>query len=168
MRYTLSLTSILLALSILTAPAADSARPDFSGVWELDAAKSEGLPPDVKQTMTVKQTADRLEVDLKVIGPQGDRTVTDTYTLDGKPGEFTPAMLGGGTAKKGKRTATWSADKSGMDVAEEADVETPEGTDTIKGKRTWRLSENGKVLTVEIDLAGKNGPLKGKRVFRKQ
>ena len=43
MRYTFSLTSFLLALSILTAPAADPARPDFSGRWELDAAKSEGL-----------------------------------------------------------------------------------------------------------------------------
>lgn len=36
-----------------------------------------------------------------------------------------------------------------MDVIEEAEVETPERFDTIKGKRTWRLSEGGKVLTIE-------------------
>ena len=168
MRYTLSLTSILLALSILTAPAADPARPDFSGRWELDAAKSEGVPPETKQSMTVKQTGDRLEVVTKITGPQQDRTVNDTFALDGKPAEFTPAMLAGGTAKKGTRTASWSADGSGMDVIEEAEVETPEGFDTIKGKRTWRLSEGGKVLTIEIDLAGEKAAMKGKRIYQKQ
>ena len=168
MRYTISLTSILLALSILNAPAADPARPDFSGRWELDAAKSEGIPPDTKQTMTVKQTGDRLEVETKITGPQ-DRTVNDTYTVDGKQTDFTPAMLAGGTAKNGLRTASWSADGNGMDVLEQADVETPQGADKLKGKRTWRLSEDGKVLTIEIDLVGDSGrEIKGKRVYRKQ
>lgn len=167
MRIQISLTSILLALSILTAPAADPARPDFSGRWELDAAKSEGVPPDTKHSMTVKQTGDRLEVVTKITGAQ-DRTVNDIFTLDGKPAEFTPAMLAGGTANNGTRTASWSADGRGMDVIEQADVETPQGADTIKGKRTWRLSEGGKVLTIEIDLAGEKGPIKGKRVYQKQ
>ena len=169
MRSTISLTSFLLTLSILVAPAALAAHPDFSGRWELDAAKSEGLPPDMKQSMTVKQTGDKLETETKISSPQGDRTVNDRYTLDGKPAEFTPALMGGGgTAKKGTRTASWSADGNGMDVVEEAELETPEGADTIKGKRTWRLSDGGKVLTIEIDLGGKNGPMKSKRVYRKQ
>ena len=167
MRHTFSLATILLAFSILTAPAADPARPDFSGRWELDAAKSEGVPPDTKHSMTVKQRGDRLEVETKISGQQ-ERTVNDTYTVNGKPAEFTPAMLAGGTAKKGTRTASWSADGKGMDVIEEAEVETPEGADTIKGKRTWRLSEGGKVVTIEIDLAGDKGPIKGKRVYQKQ
>jgi hypothetical protein len=168
MRHTFCLISILVGLSISIAPAADPARPDFSGRWELDAAKSEGLPPDMKQSMTVKQTGDRLEVETKISGPQGDRTVNDSYALDGKAAEFTPALIGAGKTKKGTRTASWSADGAGIDVTEEADVETPEGADTIKGKRTWRLSEGGKVLTIEIDLAGERGPIKGKRVYRKQ
>jgi hypothetical protein len=168
MRITISLASLLFALSILTAPAADPARPDFSGRWELDGAKSEGVPPDTKQSMTVKQIGDRLEVVTKITGPQQDRTVNDTFTLDGKPAEFTPAMLAGGKAKNGIRTATWSADGKGMDVLEQADVETPQGADKIKGKRIWRLSEGGKVLTIEIDLAGEKGPIKGKRVYQKQ
>lgn len=168
MRYILSLISILVALSIINARAANPARPDFSGRWELDAAKSEGLPPEMKQSMTVKQTGDRLEVETKITAPQ-DRTINDTYTLDGKPAEFTPAMLGGGKAKKGIRTSSWSADGAGLDIIEEAEVETPDGgADTIKGKRIWRLSEGGKVLTIEIDLAGEKGAIKGKRVYRKQ
>ena len=167
MRSTFFLTSIVLALSILTA-SADAVPPDFSGQWELDAAKSEGLPPGTKQSMTVKQSSDRLEVETKITGPQGDRTVNDTYVLNGKPAEFTPAMIGGGKAKKGSRTASWSADGTGMDVTEEAEVETSDGADTIKGKRTWRLSDDGKVLTIEIDLAGEQGAMKGKRVYQKQ
>jgi hypothetical protein len=169
MRITFSLASLLFALSILPAPAADPARPDFSGRWELDAAKSEGLPPETKQSMTVKQTGDRLEVETTISGPQPDRIINDTYALDGKPAEFTPAMLGGGKAKKGTRSASWSADGSGMDIVEEAEVETSEGAaDTIKGKRTWRLSEGGKVLTIEIDLTGKGGAIKSKRVFNRK
>jgi hypothetical protein len=169
MRYTISLTSFLLGLSILIAPAAAPARPDFSGRWELDAAKSEGLPPDMKQSMLVKQAGERIEVETKISGPQGDRTVSDTYAVDGKPVEFNPAMLvGGGKAKTGTRSASWSADGSGMDVTEEAQVENSEGTDTIKGKRTWRLSEDGKALTIEIDLTGQKGAIKSKRVYRKQ
>jgi hypothetical protein len=168
MRYTFSLITILFALSMLTAPAADPARPDFNGRWELDAAKSEGLPPEMKQSMTVKQTGERVEVEIKISGPQ-DRTLNDSYVLNGKPAEFTPAMIGGGQAKKGTRTATASADGSSMEVIEEAEVETPEGFDKIKGKRTWRLSEGGKVLTIELDLAGeKAAPIKGKRVYQKQ
>ncbi len=169
MRHPFFLTSILLALSILIAPAANPARPDFSGRWELDAAKSEGLPPEMKQSMTVKQSVDRLEVETKITGPQGDRSINDTYTVDGKPAEWTPAVLGGGgKAKKGTRSASWSSDGSGMDIIEEAEIETSEGVDTIKGKRSWRLSENGKVLTIELDLTGEQGPIKGKRVYRKQ
>jgi hypothetical protein len=169
MRYTISLTSFLLALSILIAPAAAPAHSDFSGRWELDAAKSEGLPPDMKQSMTVKQAGDRIEVETKITGPGGDRTINDTYALDGKPAEFTPAVLGGdGKAKKGTRSASWSADGSGIDITEEAEIENSEGSDTIKGKRTWRLSDGGKVLTIEIDLAGERGAIKSKRVYRKQ
>jgi len=168
MRRTFFLTSILLALWIFNAAAADPARPDFSGRWALDAAKSEGLPPDARQSMTVKQTGDRLDVEIKITAPQ-DRTLNDSYVVNGKPAEFTPAMLvGGGQARKGTRTASWSADGSGMDVTEEAEVETPDGFDKIKGKRTWRLSEGGKVLTMEIDLAGEKGAMKSKRVYQKQ
>ena len=169
MRYPFPLTSIVLALSILTAPGADPARPDFSGRWELDAGKSEGLPPGTKQSMTVNQTGDRLEVETKITaGPLQGRTVHETFALDGKPAEFSPPMLGDAKVKKATRTASWSADGRGMDVSEESEVETSEGVDTFKGKRTWRLAEGGKALTIEIDIAGQKSAMKGKRVYLKQ
>ncbi|MBA2269511.1 MAG: hypothetical protein H0W20_02810 [Chthoniobacterales bacterium] len=172
MRFTTTLTSIFAAVSIIaaTASAAENKHPDFSGQWELDVEKSEGLPPGLQQMMIVKQGGDRLEVELKLSGgPSGETTVTDTYILNGEPAEFTPAMIGGkGTPKKGKRTSSWASDGRGMEVQEEAEVEGPEGPDTVKGKRTWRLSDDGKLLTIDIDLAGEQGAIKGKRIYHRK
>jgi hypothetical protein len=47
-------------------------------------------------------------------------------------------------------------------------VKSGDGTDEIKGKRTWRISADGKTLTIDIDLAGAKGPIKSKRVFNKK
>lgn len=168
MRYLTALTSILITLSTLAITAAESPRPDFSGEWELDAERSEGLPPGTKQSMTVKQSGDRLDVEIKVSGPQGDRTVSDVYLVNGSESEFTPAIIGGGKPKEGKRTSTWATNENGFDATEEAIVEGEQGTDTFKAKRTWRLSEDGKLLTIDMDIEGGGGPMKAKRVFVKQ
>ena len=168
MRYQTILTSIALLLSTLVITAAQSDKPDFSGQWQLDPERSEGLPPGTTQLMTVKQSGDRLEVEIKVTGPQGDRTVSDVYVVNGNEAEFTPAIVGGGTPKNGKRTSTWAADARGFDSVEEATVEGDGGTDTLKGTRTWRLSEDGKLLTIDMHIEGGGGPMKAKRVFVKK
>jgi hypothetical protein len=164
-------TVIALALAILsTAGTAFSQppKPNFSGTWELDAKKSEGVPPEMGQVMTVRQNGDRLDLEIKVTSKQGDRTSTDSYVLSGEETEFTPALVGADGTAKGKRVATWSADGSGFDSTEQATVKSGEGSDEIKGKRTWRISADGKSLTVEMDLAGAQGPMKSKRVFNKK
>ena len=169
MRYQIALISIAAALSTIVANAAEPTKSDFSGEWELDVEKSEGLPPGMKQTMVVKQSGDHLDVEMKVSGPQGDRTVSDRYTLNGEETEFTPAIVGGGTPKKGKRVTKRATDGAGLDMTEEATVENDQGgTDTLKGKRTWRLSQDGKVLTIEMEIEGGPGPMKSKRVFVKK
>ena len=168
MCYRTALTRIIVALSTLAIVAAASTKPDFSGEWELDPERSEGLPPGTKQHMTVKQSGDRLEVEVKVSGPQGDRTVSDIYMVNGTETDFTPAIIGGGKPKDGKRTSTWAADAKGFDATEQATVEGDGGTDTFKAKRTWRLSEDGKLLTIDMDIEGGGGPMKAKRVFVKK
>ena len=163
-------TAFVIALLSLSqfASAAEKGKPDFTGTWELDAAKSEGIPEGMKQMMTVKQAGDRVEVETKTSGPQGDRTSADLYVLDGKEAEFKPAMIAGGTAKPGKRVSAWAKDGAGFDAQEEATIEGPQGEDTLKGKRTWRLSPDGKLLTVDMDLMGGGGPIKSKRVFSRK
>ena len=168
MRLQTAILSILVTLTIAATTYADAAKADFSGTWELDKEKSEGLPGGAHQKMIVKQTGDRLDIEIETSGPQGNRKVTDSYIVNGKEAEFTPALVGGGTSKGGKRTSTWSAEGKGFDATEEATIEGEEGTDTIKGTRKWQLSPDGKSLTIEMQLEGSQGQIKSKRVFVKQ
>lgn len=140
---------------------------DLSGAWALDKARSEGLPPGMDQTLTIKQTGDRVDVEAKISGPRGEQTVTDSYVVDGKEKEFAPTLVGGGKGK-GKRTSTWTADGDGFDAAEEATINGPEGEETVRAKRRWRLSADGKTLTIEMSFEGPGGAVNSKRVFTKK
>jgi hypothetical protein len=169
MHKTTSITAIVAILSLgHLAFGADTAKPNFTGTWELDAKKSEGVPEGTIQVLTVKQVDDRIDVEIKMSGPQGDRTLPDAYVINGKEAEFQPPVVSGGTPKGGKRVSTWAQDGAGFDVQEQAVIDGPEGVDEVKGKRTWRLSPDGKVLTIELDMAGKGGAIKSKRVFNRK
>ena len=146
-----------------------AAKADFSGVWTLDAGKSEGLPPGMMQTMTVTQKGDRVEVETKVkVGEGEERVGKDAYVLDGKETDFTPPIPAG-AAKKAKRVSKWTDDGNGFDATEEAVLNAPnDGEVTVRAKRRWRLSEDGKTLTIEMEVENPNGTSKSRRVFVKK
>jgi hypothetical protein len=169
MHKTTLITAVVAILSLgHFASGAATEKPNFNGTWELDAKKSEGIPEGTKMVLTVKQVDDRIDVEIKMSGPQGDRTLPDAYVIDGKEAEFRPAIVSGGNAKGGTRVSTWAKDGVGFDAQEQAVIDGPEGTDEIKGKRTWRLSPDGKVLTIEMDMKGNGGAIKSKRVFNRK
>src|SRR3954451_2912680 len=93
-----TLIPAVVAILSLTHFAAGAATemPNFNGTWELDTAKSEGLPEGTKQILTVKQVADRIDVETRMSGPQGDKTVPDSYVVNGKEAEFQPPVVSGG------------------------------------------------------------------------
>ncbi|HEX8294323.1 MAG TPA: hypothetical protein VF570_21385 [Pyrinomonadaceae bacterium] len=159
--------AIVLTFAFSGPAAFAAAKADFGGTWALDKARSEGLPPDMDQTLTVKQAADRVDVEAKISGGRGEQTVTDSYFLDGKARDFTPALVGGGTGK-GRRTSAWTAEGDGFDATEEATIEGPEGAETVKATRRWRVSPDGKTLTIEMTFEGANGAVKSKRVFTRK
>lgn len=160
---TIGMAATLLFMSV-SAMAATKA--DFSGTWALDKSGSTGLPPDLDQTMTVKQTNDRVDIVTKMSGDQGEREIQDHYILDGKETEFVPPFIAESKdAPKGKRTSRWSADGKGFDVTEEATIDGPEGPAPIKATRHWQLSDDGKTLTIEMTVDGPSGLAKSKRVF---
>lgn len=161
-RRVLAMSAALLAACVNGAAAQ---KADFSGAWALDKGRSEGLPPGMDQTMTVRQSGDRVEVEAKVSGPRGEQEVKDQFILDGKETDFTPPVLNGARAEKGRRTSRWSADGKGFDVTEEATVDGPDGPATIKATRRWQLSDDGKTLTVEMALTGPQGVRNTKRIF---
>ena len=146
-----------------------AAKSDLSGVWTLDAGKSEGLPPGIMQTMTVTQNGDRVEVETKSkVGEGQERVGKDAYVLDGKETDFTMPGPGGG-AKKAKRTIKWTDDGNGFDVTEESVLNAPDGGEaTVRTARRWRLSADGKTLTIEMEVEHpRRGASKSRRVFVK-
>lgn len=147
-----------------------AAKSDFSGVWTLDAGKSEGLPPGMTQTMTVTQKGDRVEIETKLkVGEGEERVGKDAYVLDGKEIDFTPPVPPG-AAKKAKRVSKWTDDGNGFDATEEAVLNAPDGDGevTVRAKRRWRLSADGKTLTIEMEVENPNGTSKSRRVFVKK
>jgi len=78
-------------LFVLSIVAAAAGKPNFTGSWTMDRSRSFGLPGDMQQSMTVVQTDDKIELETKLIQPNNERSVKDTYIIDGKEHEFTPA-----------------------------------------------------------------------------
>jgi hypothetical protein len=167
MKRTTTVSAVAAALALTAGLVVASAKADFSGAWTLDIAKSEGLPPDVKsQTMTVKQTGDRVEVVTKTTSEGGEEVSPAVYTLDGK--EAAHLQKGpNGMEGKGKRTSTWAADGNGFDVKETAVFDTPDGPVEVKGTRKWALAADGKTLTIDMTVETPMGTRTMKRVFTK-
>ena len=155
------------AAVLVLSGAAAVAQANFAGTWVLDAKRSQGVPEGVEMTMTVKQDGNRLQIETNVTTPQGQQTIPDLYVLDGKETDYKPPVIGEGTGK-GKRTAKWNADKSGLESTESATITGPEGEAAISAKRTWTLSPDGKTLTVDVAMTTPNGEQVSKRVFVKK
>ena len=160
-------TAVAAVFVIALCMAAASAKADFSGTWILDKSNSEGLPPNMDQTMTVVQTGDKLSLETKLNSPEGERVVSDSYMLDGKEVQFTPQTLGGESGK-GKRTAKWAADGNGIEVNENSTFDGPEGTVNIRMTRIWTLSADGKTLKIDMTAEGPNGKQQIKRTFTRK
>lgn len=150
-------------LAFLTAGIA--AKADFNGTWKMDVAKSEGVPPEMQQTMIVKQAGDEISIETTVKMPQGEQTVPDSYTVNGKQIEFTKDAPNN-QKQKIKRTSKWT--ENGMETVEEAIVETPDGAVNVSAKRVWTLAADGKTLVIEMTVNTPNGKQESRRTFIKQ
>ena len=132
--------TVVLALAV-TALAFAQGKPDFSGTWTLDPAKSQmgggGAPGGGGRgpagPITITQTA--TELTRQVTGREG-QPITLTYKLDGT--ESTNTM--GPTTARSK--ASWDGNKLVLKTVRE----TPNGT--VEATDTWSLSADGKELTI--------------------
>ena len=113
----LARVGIIAAAVLAVATMAFAQKPDFSGVWTLDA-EAGGAPAGtggggggrggggLGQGATVKQTADALVIERTM----GEQKVTMTYKLDGTESKNT--MMGrGGEPMESVSTAKWDAGK---------------------------------------------------------
>lgn len=153
---------LVMAIVSVSLSAGIMAKADFSGKWKLDVSHSEGVPEGMEQTMIVTQKDDTIKIETTVKTPQGEQTVPDSYTLDGKETDFAAQNA------KGKRTSKWTVDGNGFEVFEKADVDTPNGAVAIERTRKWSLAAGGKTLTIEINMKTPQGDQRIKRLFVKQ
>lgn len=159
---------LLLVVAALAVPAAvlAQAKPDFSGTWTLDTAKSD--PPPQRGggggggggaaggggggrgpagPVTIKQTG----ADLMI----GDVT----YKLDGS--EQTIQLQGRGGPQPAKAKAKWDGLKIVIETVREVNG------NTITAKEERSLGADGKEMTVETTNVTPNGEQKRKTVFTK-
>lgn len=169
MRSRLLAAGVALAALALGASAA-AAKANFAGTWVLDLSRSEGLPPGFEQTVTITHEGDKLDLVLKQKSPQGERTVNESFMIDGKQTAFSPPPPPPNQPqpRNGKRTARWVADGGGVEIVDTWDVDTQDGLDTMELKRKWTLAPDGKTFTVEQSFKGLLGLSQSKRVYVKQ
>jgi hypothetical protein len=161
-----ALTAVLIgALMIL--PATAAAQTDFTGTWVLDASRGEGVPEGLEQTMTVKQSGDRIEVENHLKTPMGERRIEDVFVVDGRETGFQP-VLNVEASSTGTRTSRWTEGRNGFEAAERVTVQGPEGEITITSTRRWTLAPGGETLTIEMASSGPQGEMKTSRVFSRQ
>jgi hypothetical protein len=169
MRLRTSLFSLACLLAATAAALADAPRPNFTGTWELDQSKSHSVPPDMKQTMTVVHDGDKVSVETKVVGAQGERVIKDSFTLDGKEAEFTP-QSGNPNAppSRGKRTGAWLPNGKGFFLEETVQTKNPQGEDvTLYVSRKWTQWPDG-TISIETIQETPRGTFNNKRVFVKK
>src|SRR5215207_8251866 len=163
-RKTLLMAAAILSLSVFALAAT---KPNFTGTWTMDRARSFGLPPDMNQTLTITHKENQIEFETKLIQPKNERSVKDTYTLDGKEYDFTPQTPPNQPPAKGKRTAVWLPGDKGIQVTEVTTAETPKGPVTTQVVRKWTISGQGE-LVIDMYIDNPNVSYEAKRIFIKQ
>ena len=137
---------------------AKAAEPNLSGEWKLNLAKSDygKFPTPISVTRKIDHIGSKLISITTQKGTQGDVTSKLTYTTDGK--ESVNEVAGG----QSKGTAQWIG---GMLIVESS--REFQGA-MLKQKEIWRLSPDGKVLTIDSHVSIPNGEFDVKQVFDKQ
>jgi hypothetical protein len=165
------LTLFAVFLLVFGCVATAALKPDFSGDWTMDRARSFGLPGNMQQTMTVKQTADQMEVETKLIQPGNERTLKDTYIFDGKEYDFTPPAppnaQPNAPSPKGKRITMWLPDGNGIIATEVMTTETPNGTVTTNITKKWTFTAEDE-LTIAMFVDNPQISYEAKRIFTRK
>jgi hypothetical protein len=145
----------LAAAIVLPFTARAQAKPDFTGTWTLDAAKSDapgrGGRGGAQGPITVTQDANTLTQ------KRGEQTLV--YKLDGS--ESSNEVQGRGGVQTVKSKAKWE----GAKLVIESTREIQGFALTTKEERT--LSADGKEMTIQITASTPQGDINNKQVYTK-
>jgi len=153
-----AIVAVLSVTAFATSMLAQS-KPNFSGTWKLNVAKSDFGPvpaPDSRTDM-IDHSDPALKVSTSVVGgPQGNMDATSSYTTDGK--EATNHM----GPREIKATVVWEGPK----LVVNAKTTYQEAELTIKS--VWTLSEDGKTLTQNVHFVTPMGEADQTLLYDKQ
>jgi hypothetical protein len=131
------------------------AQTNFAGTWAFNDSKSNFGDSQFRfaaTSMVVTQDANTLAVESTMPGRDGEEMKTSAkYTLDGKVSE-NPMF---NTTRKS--TVTWSADKSSLIISSTMTFDMNGETREMKSTETWKLSDGGKLLSIESVRPGRDG-----------
>ncbi len=137
---------------------AAQAKPNFSGDWKLNAAKSDFGPMPAPDKMDRKITHEdpSLKYSTTQVSAQGEFTAEMSYTTDGKS-----------TTNKTPRGEVTGSAKWDGDVLAIGSKRELQGMEITQNER-WSLSADGKALTVENKINTPQGDFEIKIVLDKQ
>jgi hypothetical protein len=131
------------------------AQANFAGTWAFNDSKSNFGDSQFRfaaTSMVVTQDANTLTVESTMPDRDGGEMKTSAkYTLDGKVSD-NPVFN-----TTSKSTVTWSADKSSLIIASTMTFDMNGETREVKSTQTWKLSDGGKLLSIESVRPGRDG-----------
>jgi len=140
---------------------------NFSGSWAFNESKSalgEG-PMMSASSMTVTQTADLISMDLvqPSFDGSGDMKRNEKYTLDGKESVNVGMMNSSVKAK-----TAWSDDKKELKFDKTTTFDMNGEKMEMKSTEAWRISDDGKTLSIKSLLSSPMGDMNMTLVYDKK
>ena len=152
---TLKFRSLLVSAVFCITTSCLFAQTNFTGTWAFNESKSNFGDSQFRfaaTSMVVTQDATTLAMESIMPGRDGEEMKTSAkYSLDGKVSE-NPMFN-----STRKSTVTWSADKSSLVIASTMTFDMGGETREMKSTETWKLSDGGKLLSIESVRAGRDG-----------
>jgi len=148
---------------LLAAPAvSQSAKPDFSGTWTLDVAKSDFGPAPAPKSIVhvVEHKEPSLKISSTQVTEQGETTNVRNISTDGKENTNTMRAMGG--EQEIKSTTAWDANKLVTNLKVTIQGMTADIVDS------WDLSADGKVLTISRQFKTSQGDFAQKTLFTRK
>jgi hypothetical protein len=157
----LFLTGATATFQAQTAPAA---KPDFSGNWKLNVAKSDfgQVPPPSSETNVVTQTQDDFKVAITQAGQVGDQNYTLTFKVGGAE---TPMAAEAFAANSEFRILSSKAEWKGPLLIVTQKAMYQGGPLEISSR--WSLSDDGKVITKITSFSLSQGDYTTTTVYEK-
>jgi hypothetical protein len=154
-----SIAKATLIVAALAGMALAADKPNFSGDWKLNAAKSNfgAVPAPATYTRKVIHAEPSITIENTQTGtPMGDQHDTRTYTTDGKEVSY---QANGADVKA---AITW--DGNALLINSKASIQ---GMDILI-KDTITLADDGKTMTDAVHVASPQGDIELALVFDKQ